>query len=315
MAKRDGYWSGWASYRYGSSKPVSLAKPFKAKRLSRTSERDAMVASVMNSLKDWRSSEFEHEAATRQAIRGHFICTGAEWASSDLEADLLVQQAFQTLGYERPTLGEGQWQYTAHSGQCMRCQGPVDEEDQAKGYRFCSVVCAKASNAASYAEVEYREDWIRHRAQYEFSMRNAPDRRCKVCNNSFKSFRAEATTCSPRCARHSKGDLLEQRTCGWCEEAFQPNDRQQRFCCKQCAKNDQIRQFRASQPEVICECCRAVFRPGRAGAVTCSTACSSRAYHMRKAALKKQSAPNVVHLKTMPILTPAIFDSWFQRAA
>lgn len=313
MAKRDGYWSGWTDYRYGNRKKVTLAQPLGEKRVSKTKDRPVMVSSIMASLKDWRLSQFEHEAATRHAVRSHFICRGVSWTPSDIEADLLIQEAIRNLGYERPSLAEGQPQYTAPTGQCLRCGNLVDDEDQAKGYRFCSVVCAQSSKVASIEDVTYREDWIRHRAQYEFAMRNSAERKCKVCGKGFKSYRAEATTCSSRCARHSKGDILQPRKCGWCENEFQPQDRQQHYCCKSCSKNDNVRKFRATQPEIVCQGCRAVFRPGRKGAVSCSQACASKAFRMRRAVARRPA--NIIPFVPMHMLTAEVFDGLFRRAA
>ena len=58
-ANREGY----KSYRYGSTAPVSLPRVFTGEA------RRHMVGKVIDVLRDWRFSPFEHEGPARAGIR------------------------------------------------------------------------------------------------------------------------------------------------------------------------------------------------------------------------------------------------------
>jgi hypothetical protein len=308
---KDRYWSGWGEFRYGNAKPVSLPavsiqKPVK---LVRGQARDRMQRSVLDALRDWRFSPFEREAGVRLAVRRHFIGRGKPWGSSDEEAAVMVAVAFATLGAERPSLAEGQWQYTAAREQCMHCGCEIAEDDQIKGYRFCSGICARSARQRQADGVAYNENWIVKRAEYEIMTRDAPPRNCVVCDRVFRNFMKTATCCSPRCARLSRGDAVAPIACGHCGVTFQPpGGRRQRFCSKVCGMHARVESYRQSHPEISCGGCGSLFRPGRKGSVTCSPACAQRAYYRRKAAAKAMPA-NVIYLSAK------IFDGWFKRAA
>ncbi|MXN48813.1 hypothetical protein GR138_26800 [Shinella kummerowiae] len=277
----------------------------------RKSDSEQFVSAVMDTLRDWRFSPFQNEAGTRHALRNWFIEHGHSWGLSDAEALALIGNAFDALGVKRPSWLEGQWYYTEGRTQCVWCAGDIDEEDQARGFRFCSTVCAKSALEKRYRDSQTHGDMVYQRAHYEIAVNSSPARPCKICGTMFKSRQKGAQHCSRACSRAAKGDLLANINCAECETLFRPAGRTKKYCCKECANKGVIKTREASlPPEKSCECCRVVFRPRVSFAVYCSPRCSSmmanRAYRARRAPAR---------IFTFPPLTPAIFDGWFRRAA
>lgn len=271
------------------------------KKLIRGEARELMIDTVMDALKDWRLSEFEHEAATRTAIRLHFIERFQSWDVADTEAGALISTAFDRMGVKRPSWAQGQWEYTAPSDRCRGCGGELDEADRADNLRFCSSECARG-----YYERQNRRSYdfdkqLWSQVRYQIKKSHVTPRPCKRCSRPFRNVDPTALFCSKDCYEADRA--LEARNCIRCNEVFCPSSREAKYCCMECAQKDLARLRRERNTDKACECCGRIFRPTKADTRYCSRPCIRRAQYLR------------TKVKRLPILTADIFDSWFQRAA
>ncbi|OCJ67608.1 hypothetical protein A6U97_02470 [Agrobacterium tumefaciens] len=307
--------SGYVSYRYGTQKKPTLpkVKAFPEKPIG-AQHAERITASIMDVLKDWRYSPFENEASTRYALRNWFISRRHGWHLSDAEASTVIANAFDAMGLERPSWIEGQWIYTVTRDQCVWCGTSIDEEDQTKGKRFCSGLCAQSCLEKRVRETATKDDWVYQRAHVELANSAAPERSCKHCGTMFRNRNAAARFCSTGC--HDAIRRAADIPCLWCGTMFHPKDHNKKYCCKECANKGFIKTREASLvAERSCKCCLAIFRPRMVAAIYCSPRCTrimaNRAYRGRQ----RQAAKVIPFVSTLHMLTAEVFDGWFRKAA
>ena len=279
---RHGKWSPirfkstWKEYRYGSAKPVSVAPIFKGQR------RESAIDGVLSSLRDWRFSPFEHEGATRAGVRQALCLDGHDWSRSDAEAAALVSEGLRRIGAERPDWEEGQWHYAVPRENCARCGCEIDAEDQARGFRYCSDVCARAYRQHLSDEVPWDHE-LRRMGYWQVVISAAPVKTCPTCDKQFKSANPDAVYCSPACLSILQR-RLEEKPCGWCNKVFRPSDNSKKYCSRECAAAHRVDTWKREAPTVVCEQCSSVFRPstGNQMAKFCSPRCFMDAKNSRR---------------------------------
>lgn len=239
--------------------------------------RRALIHEVIDTMKAWSFSHFEHEATCRHGLRASLCLQGHDWHLSDNEAIGIVQEALRAMGAQRPSWMEGQWAYTVGRDQCVRCGGPIDDEGQGRGHRFCSNVCAKGSMVERAANEVYTRDRVYIWAQQMIWLSRRKAKPCAQCGTMFKSLNPKVVYCSPRCVRHSAGGLLEDRQCLWCGETFHPRDHSMECCSKPCASKHRHREWKQQAEERSCTVCRSVFRPKTSSSIYCSPVCARTA--------------------------------------
>lgn len=255
----------------------------KEKRILRGERRKHVVNEIFDVLKDWRYSKFENEGPAHHGLRAALCLDGFRWGSADLESDLIVQEGLRRLGAKRPSYDEGQWHYTVAPEQCVWCLGAIDETDQARGFRFCSPVCANSA----YEHREYQ-----HTRKFDSSAQNAylvirtdeaPAIACGYCGVSFKKrgakfqsniVRGRYQFCSKVCADKSR-IIYADRKCAVCEKTFRPTKETTLCCSTKCGHEFQIK-----PPNRTCRCCGKGFRFYKANSdptrgFYCSRACKS----------------------------------------
>lgn len=272
--------------KYLDQRNERLASAHKAKtpRILKGEKRKHVVHQVMDLLKDWRFSKFENEGPARAGLRSAFCLNGYGWGMSDHEAEALISESLRTIGAKRPTWEEGQWHYTLSPDQCVWCMGEIEDADRARGFRFCSAMCASSAN-------EYRN--YRHKRSFDAVAKNAwlviktdeaPEKRCQHCQAPFKRFGAQYEGnialgrfkfCSVACADASKR-VYADRDCAICTKTFAPK-RERQFCCSpECGH-----QYRIKPMNRECLCCGVAFRSYRLTSkpsvnVFCSKECSNK---------------------------------------
>jgi hypothetical protein len=173
---RNGLFAGWTDYRFGSPRPVTLAKP---KRIFRGDRRKHLVWKVMDILRDWRFSGFEHEGSCHHGIRSALCLQGYSWRVADAEAEALVAEAVGLLGLDRPTWEQGQPEYVEPRDLCIRCGAPiVGVNGASRAYRFCSEVCARSA-----------------REKHDFQRRSETDRVYAAAARIIKKARTKPRKC------------------------------------------------------------------------------------------------------------------------
>lgn len=255
----------WKQYRYGSAKKVSLAPIFKGER------RESAVQGVLTSLRDWRFSQFEHEGSTRAGVRQALCLDGHGWDRSDAEAISLVKEGLHRLGAKRPDWEEGQWHYSVPRENCARCGGDIDIEDQARGFRYCSAMCAKAYRQHLSDQVPWDHE-LRRQGYWQIVVSNAPVKTCPTCARKFKSANPNAVYCSPECL----GILqrrLEDRPCKWCKTPFRPKGNSKIYCSMACRDASRVSMWKQKAPTICCPSCNSIFRPASPRTIFCSPAC------------------------------------------
>lgn len=234
-AKRDGY----RSFRYGSSRPVSLPRIFTGEK------RRHMVSRVLDVLRDWRLSPFEHEGSTRAGIRSGLVMIGHGWHQSDQEAEALIAEGLHLMGAKRPTWAQGQPEYVIARENCAQCGGPLDQEAIANHDRFCSHDCRRIMqtwrNANYHNAMASRARWA-----YEVTRKEGiPERRCEWCGDIFKPATPDAATCCPEHAAKLReqraGRAIPDRQCKnpACGKTFHPATRHVEYCRLECHREHQ----------------------------------------------------------------------------
>lgn len=273
---QHGLYTGYAEYRYGSTKPVSVAPIFKKER------RESAIQGALTRLRDWRYSPFEHEGTCRAGIRSALCLDGHDWKRSDAEAASLIAESLHRLGAKRPSWDEGQWHYAVPREQCARCGGGIDDADQARGFRYCSDVCARAYRQFLSDQVPWDHE-LRRMGYWQIVISNAPVLTCKNCEKKFKSYNgnADAVYCSPEC-QHEGSRTLTEKPCKWCGESFRPKDHTKVYCSMACRDACRVDTWRKVLPEKTCATCMSIFRPGTPLAIYCSDACWKVARNARR---------------------------------
>lgn len=241
--------TGYATYRYGSTKPVSLPRIFTGQK------RQHMVGKVMDLMRDWRYSPFEHEGAARAGVRTALVLDGKGWHQADFEAEALVGEALHLMGAKRPSEAEAAPEYTIAKEHCANCHGPLDDESIANHERFCCPECRTAMrtyrNARYWLQMTITARWA-----YEVARREGiPERDCQWCGRLFKPATPETVTCSrahaAKLREQKAGRGIPMRACEnpACGKQFQPSKRVVKYCCDSCFREHQA----AISVEKLCE--------------------------------------------------------------
>lgn len=232
---QPGWSAGYQQYRHGAKQDIKLAGGPRLQPLFRGDKRKHVVSEIMDMLRDWRLSPFEHEAATTQALRSGLCLKGHGWPLSDMEASALVAEAFFLLGPERPSWEAGQPDYVEPRENCRWCRRPVGP------YRsgLCSAHCATMWIMHREYQDDARTDAMRRKATKLLSKERHAPRACKHCGTSFRpwSSAVEASFCSKPCMyawRDSEAAARHEKTCDWCGGAFRAKTAAARFCKPLC---------------------------------------------------------------------------------
>lgn len=284
-AKRD----GWKTYRYGSSAPVTLPRIFTGEA------RRHMVDKVLDVLRDWRQSPFEHEGPTRAGIRAGLCLEGHGWQQADNEAEALVAESLHRMGAKRPNWEEGQPWHTIGRDNCMNCRGPLDDEDIANHRRFCCDECATAARRSNEQLFQRAMRLSYHSAYYVATKEALPEKDCEWCGILYKPAQLEQRFCSKSCAQNVVwGDRkVKPKPCLHCGNLFKGVQVEQKFCSNACrvgyvAEHGSL----ARLPEQHCGYCKAIFRPKNAGAKYCSRDCALQVrYAAQRAATAAKKVP------------------------
>ncbi|WP_420408306.1 hypothetical protein [Hoeflea sp.] len=284
MAARDGY----STYRYGSVKPVTLPRVFKGEA------KEVRVSAVMELLQDWRLSPFEHEGEARAGIRSGLCLAGYKgktigWTQADFEAECLVGEALEMMGAKRPTLLEGQRQYTVERENCQWCHGQLDEEDRAGHRRFCSDECSSHAHNHNLPFFQRITNIRQSTAAYVAAKELQPKQECQWCKKLFKPasllHKVKTVTCSPECNRAYVGSLKGSKKCLYCKEAFTPRWVNDKYCCVECQQTNYNQRRRAEAAErrvpTPCERCGEQFVPKKAGTRFCGHRCQLKSQQER----------------------------------
>ncbi|NTH50940.1 hypothetical protein G6L09_08130 [Agrobacterium rhizogenes] len=256
----------------------------------------------MDQLQDFQVTPWEGEGAARAGVRSALCLSGFEWQHSDLEAAVLVAQAFSKLGRsKRPSWQEGQPHYTIAYEDCNWCRRLLDESQINRSERFCSTVCAKSALQFRSYEAGANYDEMGRKAYQIVQKSKTSLRNCTQCGEGYHPLREGSTQkfCSLQCRDFSMRTIPDRR-CRHCEEVFRPAKEHRIFCTPACAATYR---FAKARIEKVCQCCYTQFVAKISTAMFCSNACKKRAFKARR------RAANVIHL------TAEIFDSWFREAA
>lgn len=294
--------AGYADHRYGAP---SKAEPHR--RILKGEKREHVVHRVMDVLRSWRFSRFEHEGAARAGLRSALCLAGHGWGRADAEAAAIVDEGLRLMGAVRPSWAEGQWNYTTPRENCAWCGGDIAQEDWST-WRYCSAMCAKSA-LESRVIGDFETDAGARIAAYRAIQKDkAPAICCKACGKEFRSANKKAEYCSPKCVASVR--KISDKECVVCGTIFHPQRESVACCSRKCAGIHRAALYRANMPEVTCECCKAVFRATRPYAKYCSKRCqgivSGRLFRMRR----KQSK-----VRDVPLLTALAFDECFLMAA
>ena len=302
--------------RYGRERKPSLAPIFKGEK------RRHVIDDVMDILRDWRFSAFEHEGACWHGIRQSLCLQGYSWGRSDFEAFQIVAEGLRTLGATRPTWWQGQREYCQYENvrsECVHCCGSIPDDRRDKGgVYYCSDDCRRFSALRHREKMERQVSMSEHLAALavkSVKLRDSRRRHCQHCQALFVPTRQGARDqqhCSLKCAKAAI-TVHHPKPCDQCGEMFKPrsaNGHVKRFCSMQCAgryRAEHVAEYR-QQPEKSCTVCRSIFRPTAITGkdVYCSRTCRSVARNLRRRAVK---TTNVIYL------TVEIFDQVFDRAA
>jgi len=281
--------TGYKTYRYGSTRPVTLPRVFKGEA------RKARVPTVLDIMRDWRLSPFEHEGNVRAGVRSG-LCLGGHkgqkigWHQADREAEALIGEALHLMGAKRPTLLEGQRQYSIEREYCQWCRGPLDDEDRTGHRRFCSAECSRSARNHNLPLFQTVSGIMRAAACYTVAKELQPQQECQWCKNLFKPAsllkKVKTVTCSVECNRAYVASLRGRQKCQHCDESFTPRWVNDKFCCVECQKTHRNQSRRAETAErhqpTRCERCGEQFIPKKAGTRFCGHRCRWKAVQERK---------------------------------
>lgn len=270
---RHGFFTGLTEYRYGTKPKLANGQ-----QILKGEKRDRTVSEVMDTLRDWRSSPFEHEAAARAGLRSALCLDGHRWALADLEAGRIVSEALLLLGAERPTWEEGQREYTVAPENCSWCGCEVPEEltvSQRKT-RFCSDVCARSALQHRDFKVRSMQD-AAYAAAYDAIARSRNSKRkCEQCGKLFRPLMAGGRFCSHECSTDFKIKLVPKE-CPICNQVFKPVGAAVVYCSRAC-KDVAHRRL----PLAVCKGCGEPFRRRQAATLYCSRACTNEGKKKRE---------------------------------
>lgn len=263
---------------------------------------------IVSTLKAWfstaRFSAFQFEGDSRASLRQMLIKEGHAWQSSDDEAHRLIQIAFREMGAVRPSIAEGQQEWTVQEW-CGFCCGPLDEEAIARRDRYCCVECARSARgkrwqgktAGFFGGVAYRQ--IRRE--------ELPERECKHCSRLYRPNTTTITDsenrqyCSIRCwgtARRTLPDITCENP--GCRNVFRPRGNGFRFCSHRCSVEGRS----LILPIRNCGYCDTPFQPTHETSIYCSDLCNNRAKTRRKGERRREARQDRTCLHCRSIFTP-----------
>jgi endogenous inhibitor of DNA gyrase (YacG/DUF329 family) len=285
--------------------------------------RKRLTGEVKAIMAEWTHSPFEHEAECRHGLRRAFCEKGFDWHAADHEAARIVSEALLDLGAEGPGFDEGQWFYTISRDYCLRCHGPIDENDRTGGQRFCCSECARIFLETRASSETRLADTIRTSAYALVARHSRPAKSCAECGRPFHPADENTRFCSAKCrAIHlaPQQQTIPDINCAECGKLFHPKSGHTEFCSLSCAAKGRTKRRAAELPDRNCDWCGESFHPLKPDQHFCCSA------HRVKAAgladkLKRGTAilsPQTFDyvLRTMPPthLTPAVFDAMLMAA-
>lgn len=254
-----------------------------AKRIRRVENRESITRQIVSILGAWRLSKFENEAECRHGLRAALCLRGFSWADADSEAADIVGAGLKRLGAMRPTWLQGQPEGVDREN-CLGCGQELDTSDrQLRRVSWCSELCRMATKIRREQADDYRGKGVSQRAFYLAQKQQLRKRNCEFCRASFRPSVEDSRFCSSSCARHARGDILEQKECATCTKTFRPHSRSKAglYCSPVCASTG-----RTTKPERPCAHCQRVFKPHRHSQLWCSPTC-------RAAGMKATLAPRI----------------------
>lgn len=239
--------------------------------------RDHVVSSIMDVMRDWRSSPFEKEGPCRHGLRIGFCLQGHSWRRSDFEAAEIVAEAIRLLGYERPTWDEGQVEHVSSSQNCAICWSVMP--GATRGQRYCCTACANVALRSKGRKQKNYQGQALKSAYRLISKERTPKRACEFCGTLFHPARTVNRFCSQSCVTKSQlGDrLLDDKACECCKRTFKPDKRNSKYCSRTCAGIMQKRNDRERLASTVLQCphCGEDFTPTASYQVYCSNQCAS----------------------------------------
>lgn len=264
MAKRKRQrFAGYAEFRTGQSRPVSLAGPHRRAEALPAYRREAMTVVVVGILEEWRASKFEFEGACRAGVRSGLCLDGHRWRSADAWAEAIVSEALRRIAAERPTWAEGQPEctqdgfFTVERTRCDHCGKPLPA-DARSDKRFCSKACRNVAKELRAIKLKRMFDVAEYKAVVAASAqarRQASETRkiqaCEYCGDVFSARRAVVRFCSDRCSRASRQRPIFL-TCLHCGVVFDAKRKTQKYCSVKCADNaKRIQPEHAASPPLV----------------------------------------------------------------
>lgn len=308
-AQRDGY----NAYRYGSERPVTVA------RILTGEARKSRAAKVLDVMRDWRLSPFELEGQTRAGLRSGFCISGYGWHRSDQEAAALVEEALRDMNARRPTWIQGQREYTIPRENCQNCGGPLDEEAIANHEPYCCTECRTVARVYRNESYWYAMSRKSKLAYHVARKERLPKRPCGWCGTEFQPTFPEAATCSPSCAaklrEHKAGRAIADRVCAnpTCGKVFHPAKATVKYCSTSCHREHLV----TSLPERGCEHCGSRFQPVHSSAKYCSRSCGLESFKAKRPKDVDQDNWSNASASSAPVAKVSAFrcEEVFQEAA
>jgi hypothetical protein len=325
----------------------------KPRQIIKGARRQHVINRVMDILRDWRFSHFEHEGACYAGLRSTLCLEGHRWILADMEGYALVGEALRLMGAKRPTWLQGQPEYTARDGNCFWCNGemPAEVTEGGRNDRFCSTICAHLFIEGRAINEERKGDVIDAAARAVINRTKRKPQTCQCCKQQYVPFgqKNDQRFCSKRCADDARR-IYQKRACEACGSSFTPLSAEHRFCSRECVAS--------IERTACCIFCKTDFMTRSPKALYCSWPCTVNARRAKEAGEKGRSfiAAGVSRMVTcdhceLPFeaktakprycgdrckrgaerlrlkqrtteppanviyLTAEIFDSWFQKAA
>lgn len=230
----------------------------KVKPLFAGRRRESAIRQVMNKLRDWRLSKFEHEGSTRASVRSGLCLKGYGWEVADMAAADLVSVALTRLGAKRPTWLEGQPEFTdsgrdqdareamlARSIECARC-GSIFAPLNNRPAKYCSAECATPTIhlprsceqcCAVFKPKIGKMRYCSHECA-RLASRTVAERQCRQCKAIFRPKNGnrddEGFYCSMACTVAARAFVRVVRECEWCFTVYEARGHKSRFCCRRC---------------------------------------------------------------------------------
>lgn len=247
-------------------------------RLFEGQQRQSIVNKLMDHMRDWRTTPFEHEAAVRYALRSTLCLRGTPWRTADQEAASIVAECLRGMGARRPTHEEAQRYYVEPRENCSWCCVPLPP-DRLK-WRFCSEHCARSAWVLREYEDGWKKSELGRRAYEVIERSRTPMSTCKKCGTGFHPRReaAHQEFCSQKCFGEYRAYLPNQ-ICQHCEKPYRQRQAKHsgRFCSLEC--------YNANRREGVidrtCEWCSKTFLAKTVNARLCSDHCRASSANIR----------------------------------